>query len=701
MGEESVHSDTFVAILKTSLQTTDDPDTIQVHSNDRLQAFYLDKENTNPGVPTIRRSETLPAVRPIPTKATFYRAIRYQEPNRRDPKKMHERMRFEPLDAPAEGESEVIDAAAPLKFELYAPSRALHGRSTVTAIVTTDSEAETAKAENREPQQWTVQMKVAGGTDAEPHSIFQQDLDMKMGTAMDNLAEAAILARQDREKADGNLLSGPLPVLGADTVHITLLDEQNKPFIKRRFKLATDGTLDLFDKNYEKPDHEVHMGEKFYVQVVDPDQDTSPEHDEITVTIQSPKLTEVVPLNLTETLPHSGIFNGSVRTLFDDKAAPDKTADDPPAPKDKTDLTVGIPVGYGQELSFAYDEQMTSPATKPGKRTVTGKVLLGADGAVDLFSKRYRDRETGARVQFRLAECLFEMAKEYRKVNNTELAADAISRGRQILEEAMQDYPDTSLVIEGTYLLANLHQELAAEQMAQKNRKEALKLYQQAVARFSSIISTWPDSPFAARSQFHKAMCLEKIGDEKRASEEYVRLCYAYPDSPLVADATVRLATHFYRQGRYDVSGRIYENFARNYASHPKAPKVMFMAAQSHMKQAQTWQELVDNPDEAKADPHLSGRGAQDISASIAREYRTAAKALDYLVTEMKDAAGANLRAQAMYWCGVAYRKAQDLPTAYLRIKRVTFEYPDTKWARMARGMLLQDDKLAKQADVK
>jgi hypothetical protein len=135
------------------------------------------------------------------------------------------------------------------------------------------------------------------------------------------------------------------------------------------------------------------------------------------------------------------------------------------------------------------------------------------------------------------------------------MVTDAISRGKLILEEAMQDYPNTSLVTEGIYLLAHLHEELASEQLAQENEKQAIRLYQQAVSRFSTIISTWPDSPYAARAQYHKAMCLEKIGDHKQASDEYVRLCYAYPDSPLVADATVRLAVpalHFRARAHFE-----------------------------------------------------------------------------------------------------------------------------------------------------
>jgi outer membrane protein assembly factor BamD (BamD/ComL family) len=341
-------------------------------------------------------------------------------------------------------------------------------------------------------------------------------------------------------------------------------------------------------------------------------------------------------------------------------------------------------VGYGETLQFTYLEAVTIPGIEPGPRTVEGQVLLGADGKGRIFGKRYLNAERAVRTQFRMAECFFELAKEYRKMEKTELAAGAIDRGKRTLEEAMQDYPNTSLVTEGLYLLANLHQELAAEARARKDEPEALKLYQQAVSRFASIISTWPDSAYAPRAQYHKAMSLEALGDGKQATEEYVRMVYSYPDSPLIADATIRLATHFYKQAQYDVSGRIYESFARRYPNHPKAPHVMFMSAQSHMKQAETW-----SSPEFEGDLRLLGR---EIKEAVEQEYTDAAKGLDHLINAMKDVVGKELRAQSMYWCGISYHKAGDSPKAYMRLKQLTFEYPASKWARMARGYLLDEE---------
>ena len=694
---DEYHSGTFHAIVKTTTTGTTGGDTIRIAATDHLEAEYMDRENTDPGVPTMRGSGPLRTTADEPSQVTFFRVWSEMQPNARNPGETTAVTRFRPLsEEEAAPNPLVIDAKQPLRFELTNASRALHAQSEIEAFVVAQSEIDAAEEQNRTPRRRPIYMKVTGGSQAEPSAVFRTDLKLSMGESL--FGEDAF-GQVDESAAGKRRELGPLHVLGADTIHLTILGPDGKAEIAKSFRLATEGQIGLFDKNYETPDADVHMGEKFFVQVVDPDQDQTPDHDRIAVTVRVDSDSAGRTMTLTETLPHSGVFSGSVPTEFAGPKAPTPVAVDETTPAETENVSSGSPEGdvattglavcYGDTVTFSYDEKTTVPGVEPGLRTVTGNVLLGADGQVHLFSKRFKDMETGARVQFRMAECLFELAKEYRKVKNAEMASDAIARGKRILEEAMQDYPNTTLVTEGQYLLANLYQELASEEQAAENPKEAIRLYQRAVSRFSAIISTWPDSPYAARAQFHKAMCLEKLGDSKRASEEYVRLCYAYPDSPLVADATVRLATHFYRQARYDVSGRIYESFARQYPHHSMAPDVLFMSGISHMKQAETWSDP-----EFKGDDRLIGR---DVTEAIRRENLTAAKVLDSLITDMKDQAGTNLRAQAMYWCGVAYRRANDLPTAYLRIKQVTFEYPESKWARMARGLLYQDEALQQQ----
>ena len=65
-------------------------------------------------------------------------------------------------------------------------------------------------------------------------------------------------------------------------------------------------------------------------------------------------------------------------------------------------------------------------------------------------------------------------------------------------------------------------------------------------------------------------------------------------------------------------------------------------------------------------------------------------KALETLINDPAASADKEIRSQAMYWAGDASLRAMNYPNAYLFLKRVTFEYPESEWARRARGMLLQ-----------
>ena len=49
------------------------------------------------------------------------------------------------------------------------------------------------------------------------------------------------------------------------------------------------------------------------------------------------------------------------------------------------------------------------------------------------------------------------------------------------------------------------------------------------------------------------------------------------------------------------------------------------------------------------------------------------------------------MRAQALYWAGDAALRARQSRDAYLFLKRTVLEYPETEWARRARGLLLQE----------
>jgi TolA-binding protein len=253
------------------------------------------------------------------------------------------------------------------------------------------------------------------------------------------------------------------------------------------------------------------------------------------------------------------------------------------------------------------------------------------------------------KTRFLMAEALFEMAKQNRKLNQADKADDHIGQGKRILEEAMRDYPNTTLAAQGEFLLANLAEELTN--------------YQEAIGRYSHVIRTWPETEYASRSQYKKALCLEKMNNYDQACEEYVRLTYVYPESPLVADAIIRLATYYYGQEKFATAGKIFHNFQQRNPSHDMAPKALFLAAQCHIKQ---------------------------------KDYEQATTLLEKLVAEYDQQR--ELRAEGMYWLGDSYFQMKLYPKAYQTFKKLTWDYPESKWAKYARGRLT-DEALVRAAE--
>nr|MBA3847679.1 tetratricopeptide repeat protein [Planctomycetota bacterium] len=279
--------------------------------------------------------------------------------------------------------------------------------------------------------------------------------------------------------------------------------------------------------------------------------------------------------------------------------------------------------------------------------SVTGRIAHGSDGEQAVFTKRFNDAEMAVKTQFLVAEALFEMAKDHRKLKQEDLAKKEIQQGKRALEEALRDYPNTTLLAQGEFLLANLSEELDD--------------LNDAITRYSAVISRWPDSEFSARSQFKIALCQEKRGNMDEASESFVKVIYLYPDNELAADATLRLGNYYYRQKQYLISSKVFGQFQRQHPEHAMAAKSLFMAAQSNMKAFEM--QLIDE--------------------------RQAAATIEMFDTIIKQYADAkDVRPYAFYWKGDLSAKLKDFKGAYQSFKKLTWEYPESKEAKMARGRL-------------
>lgn len=701
-GIRGIHGGHFVGILRTCEATaTNVPaGTLPIAPGDVISLHYNDRENTSPGVPTIR-AVSVAASQPSATQVQFFDTsvsrvvdtsydakLRLEQIRRRPGNERIEKLYKDVISArmiPSErleGTNVLnMNVAAPIPIMVTAPSRARHEASRINVEVVAQSELDDAEASERDPETLIFPLRLGnhfGAIKTDAPVSRSVTAAGRIG-AFTGVIKLHLGPPDPSAEIDEDELP-PVCVNGNDQLRIRVLGDNGSIVEERYIQLVSAARINLMDSTYSADRHMAHVGERFFVIVEDADQDDGEELNEVEITVRTTESKITRKAILKETLPHSGIFTGTIRpVIFAPGEAIPSIATGGVAVAEEEFLDDRISVKYGDTVEFFYDDKVTIPSRQPGVISVSGKVFKGSDGDIRVFSKRFRDSDMAVLVQFRLAECLFETAKEFRRLKQPERSATTIDEGKRILEEALRDYPTTIHLVQGEYLLANLYQELATEEKTAGNMEAATPLYSEALSRFSAILSTWPDSDFAARAQYHKALCLEMLGDYNSASEEYVKMTYLYPESPLVGDASIRLATFYYRQKQYSTAGRIYHSFQRRFPTHEKADRALFMAAQCHMKQASF---LAEEAEAKKEEPPRY---------LMNEEYKLAVEALALLTEQYRETASIQLRSQALYWAGDASLKCGDYQNAYLYLKRTVFEYPETEWARRARGLLLQE----------
>ncbi len=429
--------------------------------------------------------------------------------------------------------------------------------------------------------------------------------------------------------------------------------------------LTADPFFDVMDRRYQESVTNIHVGETVYLRVINPMLDRTDEKDSATVQIKT-DAGQTQPLTLTETFGHSGVFKGLSQLVF---------AGDPAA----SNAVGAVRVGYGDTLAMTYTP---TDSTQGLVRAV--EVYKGDDGAVVPFTKRFKEPAIAVQTQLTVAEAYFEMAKKHRELAQEDLARREIGQGKKLLEEAIRDYPNTDARAQADYLLADLALESAAQV---EDPEQKTKFYLEAVGRFTDIVASYPDSPYAPKAQFKKALTYEKMGKIDEACEEYVKLSYRYPDNELVAETIARLGQYFLTKGK------TYQERIASETNIVARERVRLESLDMYKTAAQVFGRLSERfPDHKLAGKTtvLSGQcymRAEDFERSIS------------VFKKVIDAkkADPDLLAEAMYWCGDSYMKDKKgnsldgMVNAYRMFKKLTWDYPETIWAKYARGRLTEE----------
>ncbi len=720
-GEQKMgHRGHFRETFRVGDKTDQNRRTLKVVPGDKIKARYLDRENNRPGIPFYRETE-LENNEGARAELTVYdsqvdmiedrspaalakiQMMRNRQGNRLGDIKLYkEQITVQPItpkDPQKADEVLVVNSKAPLLFELYCPELAKHAKSTAFVEVLTTTEINAADAERRERMPLRVEMKL---TQLRHHAnskgypiryakgvplvrnvleqgIFSGVVRLQLGSANDEINdlvssnETFNLLSHENNRLDSDAFKVPTVIVsGSDQVILSFKDGTGKELAKKTVQLRSDGELGLFDKAYLSPMNSVHLGQRFYVRVHDPDRDVTAERDNVEVNVKSQLTGDTVKLKLSETLPHSGVFTGSLKVDLKRKPLAGQTE------VQKLDANT-VWSNFGDKISFSYVDEIPLHAKTPQTITCVGEVVIGSDGELAAFTKKFKDPDMAVKTNFLMAEALFEMAKSHKAIKGVDgkpdpakvaQAKQEIAKGKRVLEEALRDYPNTSLKAQGEFLLANLAQQLDE--------------YRTAISLFSTVISRYPDSEYAPKSYFQKAVCYEKMaGQEKDAQrkqqlgdlacEEFVRLTYLYPTTSLATDAKLRLGNYYYRTQRFRLAASVLEKFGMAHPEHRLAPKALLLAGYA-----------------SRRNEELKVKQMKEINRIYKPDYTAAVRIFSAIEERYKES-NPSERAEALYFAGNSLylmESHENKVKAYQYYQRLIWDYPESKWAKYARGQM-------------
>jgi TolA-binding protein len=714
--ETEPHSAVFIGTVFPVTGKPERDSEITVAPGDDLKLTYVDRENTDPGIPWERTTVVEQVGSEEPQLRVYDVASRPLDEQERaaatggQPAKVGKAeqvipvtrqmivVRPEKVAAPGEPAKALIDG--PLMVEVLSPSLAQSPKSVAEVFVQTRAGREKLGRPVGEDE---------FPIDA-PGTIRLRNTPSAVGRLAGPPGVSEVIVRGDRFATDplsdgrftflvqkelGNLPDESfavdsagdgvrtLQLRGDDTIYVGFRipgPDGRDRWLVQKVELSSDAAFDVMDRRYQETVRATHVGDGIHLRLIDPGLDTSDAKDAVTVRVTSSSGGEV-ELPLTETLTHSGIFKGAIDFAYNDdskpadggppKAAAGQPPQGPAGDAAGAEQRHQLPVAYGDRVVIQYVPKAGSPI----ERTVD--ILKGGDAELVPFTKQFNEAEIAVQTQFTVAEAWFELAKRHRDLGQEGLARREIAQGKKLLEEAINDYPNTQSRAQADYLLANLSFEFAKDAA---NADIARQHAMDAVARFNDIVSSYPESEYAPKSQYKKALVLEKLGQIDQACEEYVKLSYRYPDNELVAETIARLGQYFLSKGKE------FDDQAASQVDPVEREKVVMQGREMFLTAAEVFGRLGE-----RFPQHALASKTRMLSGQCYLRAKEFDKSLEVFEAVYKDEkTDKDLAAEAMYWAGDVSMQKKSLVAAYRAFKKLTWDYPESKWAKFARGRLTE-----------
>ncbi len=727
-------------------------DRIKVAEGGVITAIYLDRENNRPGVPTERTATighaafTKPeftlshaTVLPLETEATRSLIHGFERRNHLNPdqerianERIRPRWHIENILLPStetpEGGFNVVHGQT-VYLELIAPHLSLGTTSRVTVYAQTDSGRSRAGAgeggfdisvpgtiainattgqsfAQGSPWRDVPQLEIYQGGEVTNSSTAEYDrfkLSVPLVAEMPplegaltyderkELAEDAKTSRSAAAALDQLQRIGGLVVKPGELIHFGFEytgSDGKKQWLTASAKVVTHPAFDIMSEDYREPMTTAYVGETLNLRVVDLGADMTDDSDSVSVLVQG-KSGEKHLVELRESGPHTGIFKATPVLSY---AQTKKQTPTPEGEEEKPyDVrSQGFPVVYGDTVAARYTD---ANGVKSDVKMVT--ISKGADGSIQPFSKTYEDAEIATRTQFSLAEAYLEMAKRHRKLNQPEAAAIEYASAKQLLSKAMDEFTDPETRAHAEYLLGTLTME-EADATEEPEMQETR--YRAALSRFLSVTGSYPQTLHASKSQYQIATLYERLNEPDIAAQEYVKLAYKYPDSEYLAVSMARLGSHFLKTAAaYEAKAKPLLEQLENKDAQFEGQALQKMAVHEYIKTAQIFGRLQERfPSDS-----LAGQAGLRAGQAFMRAGKEQ-EAVDSFQRVISDESydGPKVRAQAMYWMGMSYQALRQQMAAYSTFKRLTYDFPESKWAAYARAQLSQESLLKLETDL-
>ena len=467
-----------------------------------------------------------------------------------------------------------------------------------------------------------------------------------------------------------------------------------------KYTLDSHIFMDVMDSDFNHSLTQAFVGEKVYIRVVATGLDKTGGRDETRVHIKSASGSDY-DFTLRETEGHSGVFKGIFRLSY----LVEKPSKNPEEKKEALPAIElhGFPVLYDDKVTISYPG-----ADSEGPAPITFKINNGADGLVKPFSKRFTDSSIAVKTSFTLAECFFELARSHKKQKQESLARRKMKHAEKLLLEALSSHRDEDQQAHAEYLLGNLAQEYAS---ISKNDDSILSSYSDALMRYKKVVTDYPNADFAAKSQYKVAFvydkmdALEGMQTMEIAIEEYVKLAYKYPEDELIPKVMARIGKYFQGRGKkykeiaQEKDKKNEQNIKNNKDSEGDGGSEMRQAFTEFLKAANVYNKLANRFPGDPLAPLARLAAAQNFMRC---EFYSDSLLTFIDIHENEDLDGEQYRAQAMYWAGICFEKGARDPKPYKGrhliskqqravqlYNRVRYEYSSSKWAKYARGRLV------------